>query len=80
MKKEVTFHVLKGGHSMGRWKGAPVKAPAKSKGEVYQVTEEEVQTNEEEPMMPVILDDPKTDTKKPSTDDNGPEILMPTQY
>lgn len=74
MKKEVTFHVLKGGHSMGRWKGDPVKAKAKK----TVTDEEEVQTNEEEPMMPVILDDPKTDTKKPSTDDNGPEILMPT--
>ncbi len=58
---------------MGRWRGAPVKS---TKTEAHQT----IENNEEEPMLPVILDDPKTDTKKPSADDNGPEILMPTQY
>ena len=77
MEKKVTFNVFKAsGHTMGTWKGAPIKAkaPQPTKGEVYQVTEDELQNNEE-PMLPVILDDID---KKPSTDDSGPEILMPT--
>lgn len=78
MKKEVTFNVFKAcGHTMGTWKGDPVNAPAKTKGEVYEVNDEEIQTNEEEPMLPPVLGD-DTDKKKVVTDDNGPEILMPT--
>lgn len=83
MKKEPTFHVLKGGHSIGTWKGDPVKAPAKSKGEVYQVTEEEVQTNEEEPLMPPVLTDVTPDVagsvtaKKKTEAEDDEDKLMP---
>lgn len=65
MSKELTFHVLKGGHTFGKWYGDPI--PAKQR-EVCQVNEE--------PMLPVILDDPNPDKKKPVTDENE-DILMP---
>lgn len=72
MKSEAKLQILKaGGHTYGTWKAKPIK-PVQS--EAHQ----RIENNEEEPMLPVILDDPMTDTKKPSADDNGPEILMPT--
>ena len=78
MKKEVTFHVLKGGHSMGRWKGDPVKAKAKKT-----VTDEEIQNNEEEPLMPPVLTDVTPDVagsvtaKKKTEADEDEDKLMP---
>jgi hypothetical protein len=72
MKSEAKLQILKaGGHTYGTWKGKPIK-PTQS--EAHQT----IENNEEAPMLPILLDDPKTDPKKPSADDNGPEILMPT--
>lgn len=75
MKKEPKLQILKaGGHTMGTWKGKPIK-PVQS--EAHQT----IENNEEEPMLPVILDEPETDTKKkPSHEGANEDILMPTQY
>jgi len=71
MKGKITFNVFKGvGHTFGTWKGDPISA--KPKADVSQT----IEVNEEEPMLPIVLEDPKPDKKKPS-DDEGPEILMP---
>ena len=83
MKKEPTFHVLKGGYSRGTWKGDPVKAPAKTKAEVYEVNDEEIQTNEEEPLMPPVLTDVTPDVtgsvtakkKTPEVNDDEDKLM-----
>ena len=72
MKKAPQLQILKGGgHTMGTWKGAPVKA---NKGKAPRT----IENNEEEPMLPILLDDPAPDTKKKATGTENEDILMPT--
>ena len=72
MKSESKLQILKaGGHTYGTWKGKAIK-PAQS--EAHQTIEN---NEEEEPMMPVLLDDPKTDTKKKPTGTENEDVLMP---
>ena len=72
MKKAPQLQILKGGgHTMGTWKGAPVKA---TEGKAPRT----IANNEEEPMLPILLDDPAPDTKKKATGTENEDILMPT--
>jgi hypothetical protein len=71
MKSEAKLQILKaGGHTYGTWKGKPIK-PTQS--EAHQT----IENNEEEPMLPVILDDPAPDTKKKPTCTENEDVLMP---
>ena len=49
--------------------------PTKKKKE-----DDEPQINEEEPMLPILLDDPAPDTKKKATGTENEDILMPTSF
>ena len=71
MERKVTFNVFKGGgHTFGTWKGDPISAKSK--------TEDLQQETNEEPMLPIILEDPKNpDKKKPSDEGENEDILMP---
>lgn len=72
MKSEAKLQILRaGGHTMGTWRGKPVKV---TQTEAHQT----IANNEEEPMLPVILDDLAPDTKKkPSPEGANEDILMP---
>lgn len=72
MKSESKLQILKaGGHTYGTWKGKAIK-PAQS--EAHQTIEN---NEEEEPMMPVLLDDPEPDTKKLPTGTDDEDKLLP---